>query len=163
MLIKIKKNRTFIFNDFEFKCAIGKSGLKKNKKEGDGATPIGFFSFDKLYYRADRIKKIYTHLKCKKIKKNMGWCNNPNDKKYNKEFNLKSGKKGEKLFRKDYKYDLFVPINYNTNPVIPNKGSAIFLHLTKKYKPTAGCIGLKLNDFLFILKFIKANTKIKIA
>ena len=163
MLIKIKKNGTLIFKKFQFKCAIGKKGLKKNKKEGDGTTPKGIFSFTTLYYRADRIKKINTYLKCKKIKKNMGWCNNPYDKKYNTEFNLKSKKKGEKLFRKDYRYNLFIPINYNTSPVIPNKGSAIFLHLTDNYKPTAGCVSIKLNDFLFILKFIKPNTKIKIA
>jgi len=163
MLIKIKKNRTLIFKKFEFRCAIGRSGFKKNKKEGDGATPKGTYSFGKLYYRADRIKKIHTYLKCKKIKKNMGWCNDPYDKKYNKEFNLKYKKKGEKLFRTDYKYNLFIPINYNTSPTIPHKGSAIFLHLTKKYKPTEGCISLKLNDFLFILKFIKSKAKIKIA
>ena len=69
MLIKIKKNRTLIFKKFEFRCAIGRSGFKKNKKEGDGATPKGTYSFGKLYYRADRIKKIHTYLKCKKIKK----------------------------------------------------------------------------------------------
>ena len=163
MLVKIKKNGILILKKFQIKCAIGKSGLKKNKREGDWATPKGIFSLDKLYYRADRIRKIETYLKCRKIKKHMGWCNNPDDKKYNTEFNLKSKKKGEKLFRKDYKYDLFIPINYNKKPVIPNKGSAIFIHLTRNYEPTAGCISLRLNDFLFILKFIKPNTRIKIA
>ena len=163
MLIKIKKNGILILKKFQIKCAIGRSGVKKNKREGDWATPKGIFSLDKLYYRADRIRKIDTYLKCKKIKKYMGWCNNSSDKKYNTEFNLKSKRKGEKLFRKDYKYDLFIPINYNTKPIIANKGSAIFIHLTRNYKPTAGCISLKLNDFLFILKFIKPNTKIKIA
>ena len=162
MLIKIKKNGILILKTFQIKCAIGRSGVKKNKSEGDWATPKGIFSLDKLYYRADRIRKIDTYLKCKKIKKNMGWCNDSNDAKYNTEFNLKSKTKGEKLFRKDYKYDLFIPINYNTKPIIPDKGSAIFIHLTRNYKPTAGCISLRLNDFLFILKFIKPNTKIKI-
>ena len=111
MLIKIKKNGVLIFKKFRFKCILGKSGIKKNKKEGDKATPRGIFSLGNLYYRADRIKKIDTQLKCKIIKKHMGWCNNPIDRKYNKEFHLKSKRKGEKLFRRDYKYDAFIPIN----------------------------------------------------
>ena len=99
MLIKIKKNRTLIFKKFKFKCAFGKSGIKKNKKEGDKSTPAGIFSLGKLYYRSDRIKKIETRLKCKIIKKYVGWCNDPNDRKYNKDFDLNSKKIGEKLFR----------------------------------------------------------------
>ena len=162
MLIKIKKNGFIIFKKFRFRCVFGKLGIKKNKKEGDKATPGGIFSLGKLYYRPDRFKKIDTHLKCKIIKKSMGWCNNPNDKKYNKEFNLNSQKKGEKLFRKDHKYDIFISINYNTNPVIPYKGSAIFLHLSQNYKPTAGCIAINIKDFLTLVKYIKSTDKIKI-
>ena len=92
----------------------------------------------------------------------MGWCDDPYDRKYNKEFNLFYNRKGEKLFRKDHKYDAFVQINYNMNPVIPNKGSAIFLHLTKNYEPTAGCIAIQYNDFLTLVKYIKSTDKIKI-
>jgi len=92
----------------------------------------------------------------------MGWCNDPNDRKYNKEFDLNSKKKGEKLFRKDHKYDALVPINYNANPVIPHKGSVIFLHLTQNYKPTAGCIAISIKDFLTLAKCIKSSDKIKI-
>ena len=162
MLIKIKKNRTLIFKKFKFKCAFGKSGIKKNKKEGDKSTPAGIFSLGKLYYRTDRIKKVRTLLKCKIIKKNMGWCNNSKDNKYNNEFNLNSKIRGEKLYRRDHKYDAFISINYNTNPVIPYKGSAIFIHLTNNYKSTAGCVAINIKDFLILLKFIKPNTKIKI-
>ena len=162
MLIKIKKNGTLIYKKFQFRCVLGKMGIKKNKKEGDKATPRGIFNLGKLYYRADRIKKIGTHLKCRVIKKHMGWCNNPNDSKYNKEFDLKSRKKGEKLFRKDHKYDAFIPINYNTNPVIPYKGSVIFLHLTRNYKPTARCIAVSIKNFLILVKYIKPTDKIKI-
>ena len=84
MLIKIKKNGVLIFKKFRFRCVLGKLGIKKNKKEGDKTTPRGIFSLGKLYYRSDRIKKIETRLKCKVIKKYMGWCNDPNDIKYNK-------------------------------------------------------------------------------
>tara|TARA_B100000745_G_C20045888_1_gene356578 strand:- start:320 stop:811 length:492 start_codon:yes stop_codon:yes gene_type:complete len=162
MLIKIKKNGVLIYKKFRFRCVLGKLGIKKNKKEGDKSTPQGIFSLGKLYYRSDRIKKIDTHLKCKTIKKNMGWCNNPIDNKYNKEFDLKTKKKGEMLFRKDHKYDVLIPINYNTNPTIPHKGSAIFLHLTQNYKSTVGCIAINIKNFLTLVKYIKSSDKIKI-
>tara|TARA_B100001123_G_C14798457_1_gene823406 strand:- start:202 stop:687 length:486 start_codon:yes stop_codon:yes gene_type:complete len=158
----IIKNRFLLYKGYKFKCAIGRSGVKKNKIEGDNATPKGTFSLGKFYYRPDRIKKINTNLSCKKIKKNMGWCNDPKNKDYNKEVNYKKIKKSEKIFRKDYKYDAFIVINYNSKPVVKNKGSAIFLHLTKNYKPTAGCVAIKKNDFLKLVKIINNKTKIKI-
>ena len=94
----------------------------------------------------------------------MGWCDDPKDKKnYNKLINIKKNIKHEKLYRKDNKYDFLIPINYNTNKPKKNKGSAIFLHLTKNYKSTLGCIALKKNDFLILLKLINKKTKIKIS
>ena len=158
----IIKNRFLLYKGYKFKCSIGKSGVKENKREGDNATPKGIFSLGKLYYRPDRIKKVSTNLSCIKIKKRMGWCNDPKNIKYNKEVNRKKIKNSEKLFRKDYKYDAFIVINYNSKPVIRNKGSAIFLHLTKNYKPTAGCIAIKQNDFFKLAKIINNKTKIKI-
>jgi len=158
----IIKKRFLLYKDYKFKCSIGKSGIKKNKKEGDNATPKGFFSLGKFYYRADRIKKINTNLSCKKIKKNMGWCNDSKNIKYNQEVNNIKIKKSEKLFRQDYKYDALIVINYNSKPIIKNKGSAIFLHLTKNYKPTAGCIALKKNDFFKLVASVNKKTKIKI-
>ena len=158
----IIKKRFLLYKGYKFKCCIGRSGKRKNKKEGDNATPKGIFTLGKFYYRSDRIKKIKTKLNCKKIEKNMGWCNDPKNKKYNKEVNCTKIKNSEKLFRKDYKYNAFIVINYNSHPVIKKKGSAIFLHLTKNYKPTAGCIAIKQNDFLKLTKIIKKKTKIKI-
>ena len=158
----IIKKRFLLYKGYKFKCSIGKSGTKKNKKEGDNATPQGIFSLGKLYYRPDRIKKISTNLNYKIIKKNMGWCNDPRNIKYNKEVNRNKIKNSEKLFRKDYKYDAFIVINYNSSPVKKNKGSAIFLHLTKNFKPTAGCIAIKKNDFFKLIKIINIKTKIKI-
>ena len=109
------------------------------------------------------LKKPLTLLKCIEIKKNMGWCNDIKYPiKYNKLFKIKKNVKHEKLRRKDYKYDLIIPIEYNfKNPVI-GKGSCIFIHLTKNYKPTAGCIGLTKKDFLIMLKIIKKNSTINI-
>ena len=163
MTIIIKNKETLIIDDFIFKCAIGKKGSSSKKIEGDLKTPKGTFKIDCLYYRKDRIKKPTTKLKTKILKKNMGWCNDiKNKKKYNKLINIDEKVRFEKMYRNDKKYDLVIPIKYNfTKPKI-GKGSAIFLHLTKNYSPTAGCISLKKQDFLIILKLINKKTKIKI-
>ena len=162
MIIHIKNKDKLIINDFKFKCCIGKKGVKKHKIEGDFSTPKGIFSIGYLYYRKDRVKKPYTNLRTKIIKTNMGWCNDSEHKFYNKEIKIQKKIHYEKLHRKDYKYDYLLVINYNVNKTIPNKGSAIFLHLTKNFHPTAGCIGLKKKDFLILLKLINKKTKIKI-
>ena len=146
MTIILKNKVSLIFNDFIFKCSIGTKGLTKNKVEGDKKTPIGIFSLGNLYYRRDRHSRPTTKLKCIPIERNMGWCNDVKSKKYYNQL-IKINKKKirhEKLFRKDYKYDFIIPINYNIKRTKIGKGSAIFLHLTKKYKTTAGCVALKL-------------------
>ncbi len=162
MIIKLKNKDTLIIDDFKLKCCIGRSGLKKKKLEGDGATPKGFFKLGKLYWRNDRIKKPKTNLICKKIKKNLGWCTDPKSKFYNKEFIIQNNIKHEKLMRKDYKYNSFIVINYNKKKTIKNKGSAIFIHLTKDYKPTAGCIALSKKNFLVLSKLLDKKSKILI-
>ena len=164
MIIILKNKGTLLFDDFIFKCSIGKKGLSKNKIEGDKKTPIGTFSLGNLYFRNDRHVKPYTKLKCIPIKKDMGWCDDVKSKKnYNKIIQIKNKKVHyEKLFRKDYKYDFLIPINYNTKKTVIGKGSAIFIHLTKKLKPTLGCVALKKKDFLILLKLINKNTKIKL-
>ena len=163
MIICLKNKQTLQIDDFNFKCCIGKKGVTFKKREGDQKTPRGIFKIENLYYRKDRIKKPKTPLKCVEIKKNMGWCDDINfEKKYNKLFKIDNKTKHEKLRRKDHKYDLLIPIKYNFLKPIKNLGSCIFIHLTKDYKPTAGCIALKEKDFLIMLKLIDKNTKIKI-
>ena len=162
MLIHIKNKDKLIVDDFKFKCCIGKSGTKKIKIEGDNSTPKGIFTLGTLYYRKDRVKKPVTNLKTKIIKSNLGWCNDPKHMFYNKEIKIQKKIRHEKLYRKDQKYDYFLVINYNIKKTFSNKGSAIFLHLTKNYHQTAGCIALKKNDFLILLKLINKKTKIKI-
>ena len=162
MLIKLKNKDTLIVDDFVFKCCVGKNELKKNKIEGDKSTPKGIFSLGKLYYRSDRVHKPETKLKVKKIKKRMGWSTDSKSKNYNSEIIVNKKIKHEKLFRKDYKYNYFIVVNYNTKNKISNKGSAIFIHLTKNYKPTAGCLALKKNDFLILAKILDKKNKIKI-
>ena len=165
MTIVLKNKASLQFDDFVFHCAIGKKGLAKNKIEGDKKTPIGTYSLGNLYYRKDRNPKPLTKLKCIPIEKDMGWCDDVKSKEnYNKIVNIKKKKVHyEKLFRKDYKYDFLIPINYNTKKPIIGKGSAIFLHLTKNFSSTLGCVAIKKNDFLILLKLINKNTKIRLA
>ena len=163
MTIFVKNKHTLQIDEFKFKCCIGKKGSTNNKIEGDKKTPKGIFNIENLYFRKDRIKKPLTLLKCVEIKRNMGWCNDVRfPKKYNKLFKINKNVKHEKLNRKDYKYDLLIPIKYNFKKPIIGLGSCIFIHLTKNYKPTAGCIALKRKDFLIMLQIIKRNSKIKI-
>ena len=161
MLIKLKNKDTLIFDEFKFKCAIGKNGLKKNKIEGDKTTPKGIFSLGKLYYRSDRVPKPETNLTTKKITKNLGWCDISNNKYYNQEVSSLKNVNKEKFFRKDNKYDYLIIINYNKNK-IKNKGSAIFIHLTRDYKVTNGCVAVNENDFLILAKLINKKTHIKL-
>ena len=163
MTIFVKNKYTLQVEEFKFICCIGKKGSTTNKKEGDKKTPKGIFEIGNLYYRKDRIKKPVTSLKCIEIKSSMGWCDDINfPKKYNKLININKKIKHEKLKRKDHKYNLLIPIKYNYKKPIPGKGSCIFIHLTKNYSPTDGCIALKEKDYLIMLKIIKKNTKIKI-
>ena len=162
MIIKLKNKDTLICGDFQFKCSIGKNGLRKNKLEGDNCTPKGTFTLGPIYYRNDRVAKLSTRLRTIKIHKKMGWCDDPNNINYNKEIKLNKKTKAEKLYRKDKIYDIIIVINYNTRRIIKNKGSAIFIHVTNNYKPTRGCITLSLSDLEILLKIIKRNSKIKI-
>jgi len=161
MTVYIKNKQTLQIEDFKFNCCIGKKGFTINKKEGDKKTPKGAFEIGNLYFRKDRKKKPSTSLKCIEIKNDMGWCNDISlSKLYNKFFKIRKNIKHEKLKRKDYKYDLLIPIKYNFKKPVVGLGSCIFIHLTKNYKPTAGCVALKEKDFLIMLKLINKKTKI---
>ena len=163
MTILVKNKHTLQVDNFKFRCCIGKKGSTKNKKEGDKKTPKGVFKIENLYFRKDRKEKPLTLLKCIQIKKDMGWCNDTRfPRKYNKLLKINNKIKHEKLKRNDYKYDFLIPIKYNFKRPIAGKGSCIFIHLTKDYKPTAGCVALKEKDFLIFIKLIKRNSKIKI-
>jgi len=161
MIIHVKNKNTLIIDDFKLKCCIGKNGLNYNKIEGDYSTPKGIFNLKKLYFRKDQVGIPICKLSKKIIKKNMAWCDDPYNKKYNEEIKINNIKLKENLYRKDRKYDYVISIDHN-NKKIPNRGSAIFIHLTTDYKPTAGCIGLKKKDFEILLKLINKQTKIKI-
>ena len=156
-------NKYLTCGQYKVKCAVGKRGIGYKKKEGDLITPIGQYKIKFILYRKDRVKKIHSKLKKVIIKKNMGWCDDPNSEKYNKLINLPFNFKYEKLFKKENTYDIILVLNYNMNPIKKNKGSAIFIHVVKKnYRKTKGCIAIGKTQLLKIIKKIKNNTKVKI-
>ena len=160
MNIKLKRKYLYYLN-YKIKCSIGKNGITKNKQEGDLKTPSGIFSLKKIFYRKDRIKLFKTTLKKNYIKKSIGWCDDPNSEHYNKEIKFPFNGSAEKLWRKDNIYDLIIILNYNFNPIIKNKGSAIFLHICKKnYAPTKGCVAINKKDMMNLIINIKKNTKL---
>ena len=162
MIIYLKNKHSLKVGDFLFDCCVGKGGISYKKIEGDKKTPKGLYGIGDLYFRKDKIKKFFTKLKSKEIKKNMGWCDDVLKKEYNKMIKIKKNIKHEKLFRADNKYDLLIPIKYNFKKPKKGRGSCIFIHLTQNYKPTNGCIALKKKDFLIMLKLIDKSTKISI-
>ena len=162
MHIKIK-NRFLRYKGYKLKCSVGKSGIKKSKKEGDLATPQGTFRFGLLYYRKDRVKLPKCKIRKKIIKKNMGWCNDSKSEKYNKEITFPFKFRAEKLYRREKIYDIFIHIKYNNFPVVKKRGSAIFLHIAKSnYRTTQGCAAISKKDFFKILPLIDKNTLISI-
>ena len=161
MIIHVPNKNTLIIDDFKLRCCVGKKGLKYIKKEGDNSTPKGLFYLKKLYFRKDRVGIPKSKIKKKIIRKNMAWCDDSNHKKYNEEIKTLNKSLKENLYRKDHKYNYIISISHNERK-IPGKGSAVFIHLTDNYKPTAGCVALKKKDFEILLKLIDNRTKIKI-
>ena len=143
------------------RCAVGKGGIAIKGGEGDGITPIGSWPFRYLLWRPDRIAKPETILPLRAIEPNDGWCDAPGDPHYNQLVKLPYAASHEELWRFDHLYDLVAVLGYNDAPVVPGKGSAIFMHLARPdFGPTAGCVALTLNDALAALKQLKPGDQI---
>jgi L,D-peptidoglycan transpeptidase YkuD (ErfK/YbiS/YcfS/YnhG family) len=141
------------WNKTRFRCALGFGGISYTKKEGDGVTPAGHFQLRQIFYRDDRIERPRTVLPLSTLSKNGGWCDSPNDASYNKYVSLPFSGHHEKLWRKDAIYDLIAVIGYNDRPVIPNAGSAIFIHVaTTEFRATEGCVAFSQPDLLKVLE-----------
>tara|TARA_Y100000022_G_C13228797_1_gene366263 strand:+ start:585 stop:1118 length:534 start_codon:yes stop_codon:yes gene_type:complete len=163
-----------IVNNKYFKCQIGKNGIVPiyKKKEGDGCTPFGKWKLNNIYFRSDKSisLKFKTHLKKKvfPIKNTYIWCDDVNSSLYNKFFKKKSYEQElsytyENLFRKDEIYDIIIELNYNQNPTIKKKGSAIFIHCSSaKFKSTLGCVALKKNHLKFLINNLQKENYIYI-
>ena len=155
------KNNYLTYGDYKVKCAVGKRGIGEKKREGDLITPKGVFKIRGIFYRKDKIKILKTKIKKIIINKNMGWCDDPKSNKYNKLIYYPFKFNSEKLYRRDSSYDIVISLNFNTNPVKKNKGSAIFLHVSKKnFSPTEGCVAIRKSQLIKIVKTLKKNSKI---
>jgi L,D-peptidoglycan transpeptidase YkuD (ErfK/YbiS/YcfS/YnhG family) len=136
-----------------YRCALGQGGVRVDKREGDGATPAGRFPLRRVLYRPDRLPPPVTRLPVAPLSPADGWCDDPADPQYNRPVQLPyAGCRDEQMWRSDGLYDVVVVIGHNDDPVIPGKGSAIFLHVAgPDYRPTHGCIALARQDLLALL------------
>lgn len=124
--------------------ALGRGGIRADKREGDGGTPRGTFRLVRLWWRADRMPRPRTRLPMRRIGPDDGWCEDPADRRYNRPIHIRDGQAGDRLRRADHLYDLIVELDHNTRPRIARRGSAVFLHLARDgFAPTAGCVALQ--------------------
>ena len=159
----IVTNKVLKYKNFLYKCAIGKNGITNSKIEGDKCTPSGIYSIDKIYYREDRLSLPKLDFQTIPINKNFGWCDDIHSSYYNKFIKFPFSHSAEILYREDNIYNIICIINYNTNPVIKKRGSAIFLHIANTdYSGTAGCLALKQDDLIELLQNMDINTKINV-
>lgn len=145
------------------RAAIGPGGIAIKSGEGDGITPRGTYPIREIFYRADRIAKPETVLPLRAIEKDDGWCDAPADPNYNRLVKLPYPASAEHMWRDDHLYDLVAVLGYNDDPVVPGKGSAIFLHLAKPdYANTHGCVALNMDDALAALKQLRTGDHVQI-
>lgn len=145
------------------RCALGRGGVRIDKREGDGATPAGAFPLRRLLFRADRLDRPVTGLSVDTIRADDGWCDDPKDPAYNRPIRLPFSASHEKLWRDDALYDLVAVIGHNDDPPVPGMGSAIFLHVAKPdWGPTEGCVALTRGDLLRLLAACDETTSIRI-
>ena len=163
MLISVTRDGTLSADGASYLCALGRSGVKKNKREGDGATPVGRFLLRRVLYRPDRLDKPKTNLPILPIAENEAWCDDPDYPLYNTKVTLPYPARTEPLWREDHLYDVLVVLGHNDDPVVPGAGSAIFLHVAAPdYAPTEGCVALALNDLLAVLEHADRQSTLEV-
>lgn len=154
------------FDGLEFVCALGRSGIVAEKREGDGGTPMGIFPLRELRYRADRLAHPESPLTMVETMPDDGWCDAAGDPSYNRFVKRPYGASTETLWREDHLYDIAIMLGYNDAPVKPGAGSAIFFHLAKDrdgvLQPTEGCVALRLEDMRAVLKRVTPETRMAI-
>jgi L,D-peptidoglycan transpeptidase YkuD (ErfK/YbiS/YcfS/YnhG family) len=148
---------------FAVPVALGRGGIRANKREGDGGTPRGTFRLRRLWWRADRMTRPMTHLPVRRIRGEDGWCEDPSDRHYNQPVRLKPEYPGDRLKRADHLYDLIIELDHNTRPRIAGRGSAVFMHVAQPgFAPTAGCVALKADALRRLIARIGSRTWIVI-
>jgi L,D-peptidoglycan transpeptidase YkuD (ErfK/YbiS/YcfS/YnhG family) len=143
--------------------ALGRSGVRADKREGDGGTPRGRFHPLRLWWRADRLPRPRTALPIRRIGPHDAWCEDPSKRRYNRPFARSANEPGDRLCRKDALYDLIIEIDHNTRPRIAGRGSAVFIHVARPgFTPTAGCVALRSRDLQRLLGRLNKKTGILI-
>jgi L,D-peptidoglycan transpeptidase YkuD (ErfK/YbiS/YcfS/YnhG family) len=143
--------------------ALGRSGIRADKREGDGGTPRGRFRLVRLWWRADRGPRPRTLLPVRRIGTGDGWCENPADRRYNWPILLPKGAPGDRLWRADRLYDFIIELDHNTRPRAAGRGSAVFIHVARPgFAPTAGCVALEANSLRRLLERLGPKTRIEI-
>jgi L,D-peptidoglycan transpeptidase YkuD (ErfK/YbiS/YcfS/YnhG family) len=151
-----------IAGPFSIPVALGRAGIRANKREGDRGTPRGRFKLMRLWWRADRAPRPRTMLPVRRIKKNLGWCENPADRHYNRPIIQKDGP-GDGLWRRDRLYDFIIEIDHNTRPRVAGRGSAVFIHVARPgFGPTSGCVSMEARRLRRLLERVGPGTKIQI-
>lgn len=141
--------------------ALGRGGIKANKREGDAGTPRGNFRLKRLWWRADKHPRPVTSLPLQRITSADGWCENPTDRHYNRPIKIPAHANADRLARSDDLYDFIIEIDHNTRPRIAGRGSAVFIHAARKgFAPTAGCVALELRTLRRILSRLGPDTRI---
>jgi L,D-peptidoglycan transpeptidase YkuD (ErfK/YbiS/YcfS/YnhG family) len=141
--------------------ALGRGGIRANKREGDGGTPRGTFRLRRLWWRADRATRPVTQLPVRRIRGDDAWCEDPRDRHYNQPIRRDAGAAGDRLKRADQLYDLIVEIDHNTRPRIAGRGSAVFIHIARPgFAPTAGCVALTAPALRRLLSHASSHTRI---
>jgi L,D-peptidoglycan transpeptidase YkuD (ErfK/YbiS/YcfS/YnhG family) len=155
------------FGSLRVPCALGRAGLVRAKREGDGGTPLGSFALREIWYRADRIAKPATSLPVRTISRDDGWCDAPESADYNRHVRLPYRARAESLWREDRLYDLLAVVGFNDAPVRPYAGSAIFLHVADvqggALQSTSGCVALRLDDLVTLLAACDRDTRLRTA
>ncbi|QJE74406.1 L,D-transpeptidase family protein [Aerophototrophica crusticola] len=135
------------------RCAVGRNGIVGDKREGDGATPVGAWPLRRVLYRPDRLAAPRTALPVAAIEPDDGWCDDPAHPDYNRPVKLPFAASHEVMWREDPVYDVVVILGHNDDPPVPGLGSAIFLHLARpEYEGTAGCVAVDLPAVLALLE-----------
>jgi L,D-peptidoglycan transpeptidase YkuD (ErfK/YbiS/YcfS/YnhG family) len=148
---------------YQAPVALGRSGIRANKREGDGGTPRGRYRLVRLWWRADRAARPRTLLPVRSIGKNDGWCENPAERRYNRWVPVPTGASADRLWRKDGLYDFIIEIDHNTRPRVAGRGSAVFIHVARPgFEPTAGCVALQANRLKRLLERVGPRTRIEI-
>ncbi len=151
------------YGGLSFPCALGRTGRRAAKREGDGATPIGRFAVRRAFYRADRLQRPHTRIPLTALRTNDGWCDDPKDRNYNRFVRHPYPASAERLWRADGLYDLVVVIGHNDRPRVRGCGSAVFIHVAgKNFAPTAGCIALRLPDLERLLARLRPGTIVNV-